>query len=243
MSEPERPAKSGARRRRASCRARERARPERPGRGQERAPAPSTSPTAARTSYRRHQIEGGNWNNDWWAWEHDPSSGCWNRAAAPATPSTATARTSTWSRSWVRHLPLLGGVEPHRARGRRVLPAAIDHYRQDVRRLPARGHRPDRHVPPTTPAGGGPAGGRPGQPPIASPTSERAPANWATHDRGCTINEPNIVATMGWPHGDVPARCRPSSAVRAINDVFVDAHRKAVEAIRGAGVPVGLTSR
>src|SRR5262249_19654837 len=22
-----------------------------------------------------HQIEGNNWNNDWWAWEHDPSSG------------------------------------------------------------------------------------------------------------------------------------------------------------------------
>ena len=23
-----------------------------------------------------HQIEGGNWNNDWWAWEHNPNSGC-----------------------------------------------------------------------------------------------------------------------------------------------------------------------
>ena len=23
-----------------------------------------------------HQIEGGNTNNDWWAWEHDPKSGC-----------------------------------------------------------------------------------------------------------------------------------------------------------------------
>jgi beta-glucosidase len=22
-----------------------------------------------------HQIEGGNVNNDWWAWEHDPTSG------------------------------------------------------------------------------------------------------------------------------------------------------------------------
>ena len=23
-----------------------------------------------------HQVEGGNWNNDWWAWEHTPGSGC-----------------------------------------------------------------------------------------------------------------------------------------------------------------------
>ena len=23
-----------------------------------------------------HQIEGGNVNNDWWAWEHNPESGC-----------------------------------------------------------------------------------------------------------------------------------------------------------------------
>ena len=23
-----------------------------------------------------HQVEGGNWNNDWWAWEHEPRSGC-----------------------------------------------------------------------------------------------------------------------------------------------------------------------
>jgi len=23
-----------------------------------------------------HQVEGGNWNNDWWLWEHNPASGC-----------------------------------------------------------------------------------------------------------------------------------------------------------------------
>src|SRR3954464_1253271 len=28
------------------------------------------------TATAAHQIEGGNWNNDWWMWEHDPSSGC-----------------------------------------------------------------------------------------------------------------------------------------------------------------------
>ena len=28
------------------------------------------------TSTAAHQIEGRNGNNDWWAWEHDPDSGC-----------------------------------------------------------------------------------------------------------------------------------------------------------------------
>ena len=28
------------------------------------------------TATAAHQIEGGNWNNDWWDWEHTPGSGC-----------------------------------------------------------------------------------------------------------------------------------------------------------------------
>ena len=28
------------------------------------------------TATAAHQVEGGNWNNDWWAWEHDPASSC-----------------------------------------------------------------------------------------------------------------------------------------------------------------------
>ena len=28
------------------------------------------------TATSSHQIEGGNWNNDWWDWEHNPASGC-----------------------------------------------------------------------------------------------------------------------------------------------------------------------
>jgi beta-glucosidase len=61
--------------------------------------------------------------------------------------------------------------------------------------------------------------------------------------RVCTINEPNIVATMGWLLGVFPPG-RPDRDLRLrVNDVFVDAHRKAVDAVRAAapGVPVGLT--
>ena len=28
------------------------------------------------TATAAHQVEGGNWNNDWWEWEHTPGSGC-----------------------------------------------------------------------------------------------------------------------------------------------------------------------
>lgn len=28
------------------------------------------------TATAAHQIEGGNWNNDWWRWEHTPGTGC-----------------------------------------------------------------------------------------------------------------------------------------------------------------------
>ena len=28
------------------------------------------------TATAAHQVEGGNWNNDWWAWEHTPDSPC-----------------------------------------------------------------------------------------------------------------------------------------------------------------------
>jgi hypothetical protein len=28
------------------------------------------------TATAAHQVEGGNWNNDWWAWEHAPGTPC-----------------------------------------------------------------------------------------------------------------------------------------------------------------------
>ena len=28
------------------------------------------------TATAAHQVEGGNWNNDWWAWEHAPNTPC-----------------------------------------------------------------------------------------------------------------------------------------------------------------------
>ncbi len=61
--------------------------------------------------------------------------------------------------------------------------------------------------------------------------------------RACTINEPNIVATMGWHAGMFPPGKTDVGLSRRVAANFVHAHRLAVEAIRSAapGVPVGLT--
>ena len=61
--------------------------------------------------------------------------------------------------------------------------------------------------------------------------------------RACTLNEPNVVGLIGWLFGVFPPGKHDRDLRLRVNDVFVDAHRKAVEAIRSAapGVPVGLT--
>jgi beta-glucosidase len=61
--------------------------------------------------------------------------------------------------------------------------------------------------------------------------------------RVCTLNEPNIVATMGWLYGLFPPGKRDADLRRRVNDVLIDAHRKAVDAIHaGPGdAAVGLT--
>src|SRR5207302_823729 len=59
----------------------------------------------------------------------------------------------------------------------------------------------------------------------------------------CTINEPNVVAFYGYRGGVFPPGERSSERRHQANHVFIEGHRRAVEAIRSAapGVPVGLT--
>ena len=71
------------------------------------------------TATAAHQVEGGNWNNDWWAWEHTPGLAVRRaerrrlRLMAPLARRHRPLR-----RARLRRLPLLDRVEPHRARGR-----------------------------------------------------------------------------------------------------------------------------
>jgi beta-glucosidase len=61
--------------------------------------------------------------------------------------------------------------------------------------------------------------------------------------RICTLNEPNVVATMGYVMGMFPPGRTDPGAAKAVTANLVAAHSKAVEAVRAAapGLPVGLT--
>ena len=200
------------------------------------------------TATAAHQIEGGNWNNDWWAWEHTPGSPCaepsgdacdsWHRGdedvALVADMGLGSYRFSfEWSR-----------IEPEEGEWSR---ASVDHYRRQCEALRAHGIEPTvtfHHF--TTPRWLADRGGW--EDPATADRFAAFCGRLAGEvgdviGRACTINEPNIVATMGWRLGAFPPGKRDGDLRLRVNDVFVDAHRKAVDAIRAGapGVPVGLT--
>lgn len=200
------------------------------------------------TATAAHQIEGGNVNNDWWAWEHDPDS--------PATEPSGDACDS-WLR-WSEDVDVIEeiGFDTYRfsIEWSRIEPApgewsgaAIANYRRLCEALL------DARVEPTitfhhftTPRWVAAEGG------WAEPrTAERFAAfcRRAAGElgdvmrRACTLNEPNIVSVAGYLAGGFPPGVQDVEARRRVNGVFVDAHRRAADAVREAapGVPVGIT--
>ncbi|HXY91427.1 MAG TPA: glycoside hydrolase family 1 protein [Acidimicrobiia bacterium] len=200
------------------------------------------------TATAAHQIEGGNWNNDWWAWEHTPGSGCvepsgdacdsWHRWRDDvALVRDLGMDTYRFSIEWSR-------IEPEEGEWSR---AAIDHYRRIGDALLEAGVRPVvtfHHF--TSPRWFAAYGGwkDDGAADRFARFCERAARELApVLHRACTLNEPNIVAMFGYVLGTFPPGGKDfADGQRAIQG-FCDAHRKAVDAIRGAapGVPVGLT--
>jgi beta-glucosidase len=200
------------------------------------------------TATAAHQIEGGNTNNDWWAFEHAPGTVC-------AEPSGDAC--DSWNR-WHEDVDLVAslGLDNYRfsVEWSRIEPAegefsraALDHYAALCAGLRARGIDPVvtfHHF--TTPLWLTAQGGW--ESPLAVERFARfctvvAEALGDQMARACTINEPNIVATMGWHAGLFPPGKTDKELSRAVGANFVLAHRAAVEAIRAAapGVPVGLT--
>jgi beta-glucosidase len=199
------------------------------------------------TATAAHQVEGGNWNNDWWAWEHDPEAPCqepsgdacdhWHRWPDDVRLCAELGfRAYRFSLEWSR-------IEPEEGEYSRV---ALDHYRRMCAGCREHGLAPIvtfHHF--TTPrwvvARGGWAA------PETADRFARFAGRAAAHlgdaiAQACTLNEPNIVATMGWLYGLFPPGQRDAALRRRVNDVFIDAHRKGAAAIRAAaGVPVGLT--
>jgi beta-glucosidase len=184
-----------------------------------------------------HQIEGGNVNNDWWAFEH-----------APGTPCTEPSGDAcdSWHR-WPEDLELLAelgfGAYRFSLEWSRIEPeedewsvASLDHYRRQCATARDLGLVPMvtfHHF--TIPTWLARRGGW--ESTDAPERFARFCAQAAAHlgdviGWGCTINEPNIVSSMGYLAGVFPP---------AVHDA--GRRRLAVDALRaGRGdFPVGLT--
>ena len=200
------------------------------------------------TATAAHQIEGGNVNNDWWRWEHTAGSGV-------AEPSGDAC--DSWH-LWRDDADLVAGLGFDNYRfsleWSRIEPAAgewsvaaVDHYRRICDYLR------DRNVEPvvtfhhfTTPTWIADRGGWEKDETIerfAEFCNRSAAALGQSAAMACTINEPNVVATMGYVMGMFPPGRSDTGAAKAVSENLASAHRRAVEAIRAAvpGLPVGLT--
>jgi beta-glucosidase len=201
------------------------------------------------TATAAHQIEGGNVNNDWWAWEHEPTSGCaessgdacdsfhrWPEDVAIVADLGLGAY--RFSLEWSR-------IEPAEGEFSR---AALDHYRRICAECRERGVAPVvtfHHF--TIPRWLAARGGWEAEdaPELFGRFVERAGNHlgdligWA-----CTFNEPNVVAVLGYTVGIYPPGLKNELGRHlAVNDALCRAHRLAVDALRsGRGAfPVGMT--
>jgi beta-glucosidase len=200
------------------------------------------------TATAAYQVEGGNWNNDWWAWEHTPGSPCTEPSGDACDhyhryPEDLRLlrdlgfNAYRFSLEWSR-------IEPEDGEFSRV---ALDHYR----RMCATCH--ELRLEPivtlhhfTTPRWVAARGGwtAPGTAELFARYVERVIAHLGDLvGRACTLNEPNVVATFGHLWGLFPPGRRDPDLRRRANDVFIAAHRRAVEIVQaGPGqIPVGLT--
>ncbi len=196
-----------------------------------------------------HQVEGGNTNNDWWAWEHNPESGC------PASSGDACDSFHRWSEDVDLVAGLGLGAYRFSLEWSRIEPAegewslaALEHYRRMCARCRSRGVEPVvtfHHF--TTPQWLAARGGweATDAPERFARFVERSTAHLGDLiGRACTINEPNVVAVLGYTLGRYPPGLKDEITRHfAVNETFVRAHRLAVDVLRsGPGdFPVGLT--
>jgi beta-glucosidase len=200
------------------------------------------------TATAAHQIEGGNTNNDWWAFEHLEGSGV-------AEPSGDAC--DSWDR-WEDDADLVAalGLDNYRfsVEWSRIEPAegefsraALEHYRRQCLGLRARGIDPVvtfHHF--TNPRWLADQGGWETEAAVerfGRFCSVVAESLGDVMVRACTVNEPNIVATMGWHAGMFPPGKQDAELSYRVGRHLAEGHRAAVEAIRQAapGIPVGLT--
>ena len=193
-----------------------------------------------------HQVEGGNWNNDWWAWEHDPASPC-------VEPSGDACDHYHRYRDDIRLLAELGfNMYRFSMEWSRIEPedgefsaAALDHYARMVdacREFEVEPVVTLHHF--TSPrwvaAQGGWANPQTAQ--IFGRYVERVMS--AFGDRlslVCTINEPNVAATIGYLVGLFPPGEQDFARRAAANETYIEAHHRAVDVVRASGAKAGMT--
>jgi len=206
-----------------------------------------------------HQVEGNNVNSDWWAFEHDPASGC-------PEPSGDGCDQLHRYRDDIRLFADLGfnayrfsvewaRIEPEPDR---FSTAALDHYRRVAAACRESGLVPVvtfNHF--TLPRWLAARGGWTSE--EASERFARYCERTARHLRGligaaCTINEINLALLVHFDGAESPLRRGggPGGATQVLpypfcdpwrsRDVLLRAHRLGADAIRAAAdVPVGLT--
>jgi beta-glucosidase len=200
------------------------------------------------TATAAHQVEGSNWNSDWWAWEHDPASSCKEPSGDACDhyhlyPQDIEmfARLGfgayRFSIEWARIEPEAGEFSTAQLEHYRrmcacchdhgLLPVVTFHHFTSPRWIAARGSWEE----PSTAV-------------AFARYCERAASRLGdVIGLACTLNEPNIVAELGYETGVfAPGKTSPEARARA-TETFIEAHRLGVEAIKSQApeVPVGIT--
>ncbi len=184
-----------------------------------------------------HQSEGGNWNNDWWAWEHDPRSPCvepsgdaidhYNRYAADfALLGSYGHNAHRFGIEWAR-------IEPEEGEFSIV---ALDHYARVLDSLHDNGLTPFATLhhfssPRWLAADGGWTDPRVVDrfrrytDVVAKRLGDRIPFV-------CTINEPHIVAIIGYQGTGFPPGAGDVSLYAPVTRNFIAAHAASLSAFK-----------
>ena len=186
-----------------------------------------------------HQVEGGNWNNDWWEWEHTPGSACvepsgdacdyWNRYGEDLDLLARLGEGSIhrFSLEWSR-------IEPEEGEFSRV---ALEHYRRLCDAVVEGGLVPMvtfHHF--STPRWAARDGSwtNPAMADRLARFAEKAAAALGP-DRlpwVCTVNEPGIVAMLGYVLAVFPPGERDLGAQAQVTANMVRAHARVLEAVK-----------
>ncbi len=190
-----------------------------------------------------HQVEGGNTNNDWWLWEHTPGSTAvessgdgidhWHRYDEDFALLAALGQNAhRFSLEWSRIEPAEGEFSG----------AALDHYRRVLESLARHGLTAFAtlyHF--TVPQWFAARGGWLAADALdlfARYVDKVANTLGDLIPYVCTVNEPQIVAFLGYARGEFPpGRSNAEEALR-VNAILATAHRTATAVLRaGRGRP------